>query len=72
MDFSQLSDDDMANAVKAAFDDLHRRVDARPDDITKDALQYRLAIAHKAMDIFRARAVSGGVVQPYSGGDPKP
>ena len=72
MDFSTLSDDDFATAVKAVVDELHRRVDARPDDVVKDALQYRLAIAHKALDVLRARAASGGVIQPYSGGDPKP
>ena len=72
MDFTTLSDDELADAARALFDELHRRHDGLPASAFKNGVGRRLGIAHRAMDVLKEHLSGGGIIQPYSGGEPKP
>lgn len=71
MDFSTLTDDEMADVQFALLTEAHARVEARPDGPEKNRLDRALKLAHKALDLFKAELVDGEIIQPDSGGDPK-
>lgn len=72
MDFSTLTDDQLADAQKALLDETESRVAARPDGPGKNRLERPLHVAHVALDMFKKELVDQEIIQPYSGGDPKP
>lgn len=71
MDFSTLSNDDLADAGKAFFDEVHARAEALPSSTFKWMLKERLAKAHLRADHVLRMCKDEGTVQPLSGGDPK-
>lgn len=72
MDFSGLTNDELADAAKALVDEAHLRVDALPQSAFRSGVSKRLDVAHKALDFLKEHLVGGGVISPQSGGDPKP
>lgn len=72
MDFTTLSDDELADIVRDMFDDLHRRVDLLPASSFKTGVRRRLEVAHRGMDLLKEHLVNGGVIRPLSGGEDKP
>jgi hypothetical protein len=72
MDFSALSNDELADLTRDLFDELHSRQAEMPDGPVKMGAGRRLGIAHRAMEVLAEHLKTGGVIQPYSGGEPKP
>lgn len=71
MDFTSLTDDEIANAAKALFDSLHARQTAHAEGPFKVRFGRLLGIAHAALDQLRTEAVAAAVITPDTGGDPK-
>lgn len=65
-----MSNDELANAFKALFDEAHAKAEALPDGPFKRRTIERLNVAHEIMDRVRKHAVDEGEIQPFSGGDP--
>ena len=71
MDFSNLTDDEFADAGAAFFAELEARVAASDHD-KKEEITHLVAVAHRQLNRVRNLAVGSGHVQPFSGGTPKP
>lgn len=67
-----MSNEELAAAFLALLTDLHARIDALEDGPLKTHLRRRVFIAHAALEDLHSAATDGGIVQPFSGGDPKP
>jgi hypothetical protein len=65
-----VTNDELANAFKALFDEAHAKAEALPDSGFKRRTIERLNVAHEIMDRIRKTAVDEGEIQPMSGGDP--
>lgn len=65
-----MTDDQLADYFKAGFDQLHARIDAQPDGPRKRRAQRLVRIMHGAANELKDLAVDGGMIQPFSGGDP--
>lgn len=65
-----MTNDELANAFKALFDEAHAKVEALPDGPFKSRTGELLSVAHGIMDRLRRRAIDQGEIQPMSGGDP--
>lgn len=72
MDFSILSNDELADAGKAFFDEVHARADALPTGTFKWMLRERLAKLHIHANRALCMCKDEGAIQPMSGGGPKP
>lgn len=72
MDFSTLTDDQLADAQKALLDEAEARVAALADGAVKNRVDRALNLAHKALDLVKRELVDGEIISPASGGDPKP
>lgn len=72
MDFSNLSNDELADTIKAIFDELHARHDALPAGSLKTRGGRLLRVAHGAFESLKDQCVDEEMIQPFSGGDPKP
>jgi len=67
-----MDNDALATQFRALMDDLHARIAALEEGAVK-ARALRLAnVAHGALEALRDHAADNGLVQPFSGGDPKP
>lgn len=67
-----MTDDEIADAFKAAFDAAHASLDAKPDDDFKRRATRYLKLMHGAADGLKELSVEAGLIMPRSGGDPKP
>ena len=67
-----MSNDELADLFKSAFDELHLKIEAMPEGATKKRLGRLADIAHKAMSELRDLADGDGMIAPMSGGGPKP
>lgn len=67
-----MTNDELADAMKALLDEAHDKVEALPDGPLKARARRRLAVLHGAADALKDLLVREGLVQPFSGGDPKP
>ncbi len=65
-----MTNDELANAFKALFDEAHAKAEALPDGPFKKRNIERLNVAHEIMERIRKHAVQEGEIQPFSGGDP--
>lgn len=72
MDFSDLTNDELADAVKDLFTELHARHDALSAGPFKSRSGRLLKVAHGAFDALKDHCVDDEVISPMSGGDPKP
>lgn len=72
MDFSNLSNDELADVVKDVFDELHARHDALSPSGFKTRSGRLLRVAHGAFESIKDHCVDEEMIQPFSGGDPKP
>ena len=72
MDFSTLSNDELAQATRDLLDELHGRHEALPESAFRRGVGRRLGTVHGTLDVLREYLVDGGVIQPTSGGIPKP
>jgi hypothetical protein len=70
MDFTELSNDELADATRALLDELHGRIDIL-DDPQRARGQRVLRVMHAAADALKDWAVDGGLIVIESGGDPK-
>lgn len=66
-----MTNDELADAFRDLFDQLHGKIDALPDGGLKHRADALAGVAHRALEKLKAHAVDEGVVQPFSGGDPK-
>ncbi len=67
-----MSNDELADAFKSAFDELHAKIDALDAGATKRKMERFADIAHKALSEIRDLADGDGMIVPMSGGGPKP
>ena len=72
MDFSTLSNDELADVGKAWFDEVHARADALPTGTFRFLFRDRLAKAHAQINRLLKMTKDEGVITPMSGGEPKP
>lgn len=71
MDFSNLTNDELADAGKAFFDEVHARAEALPASTFKWMLKERIAKLHIHANRALGMCKDEGTIQPLSGGDPK-
>jgi hypothetical protein len=67
-----MSNDELADLFKSAFDELHAKIEAMADGATKRKIGRFADIAHKALSEIRDLADGDGMIAPMSGGGPKP
>lgn len=67
-----MTDDELADAGKAFMDALHARIDAEPAGPRRRRAERNAAIAHQALENIREMVCDCGMIQPMSGGGPKP
>jgi hypothetical protein len=67
-----MTNDQLADAFRDLFDELHAKIDALPDSGKKVYLDAWANVAHGALERLKKRAVDEGDVSVESGGDPKP
>lgn len=67
-----MDNDQLAATFKACFDAAHAATDALADGSAKTEMQRRLNLAHGHMNHLLDLSVGAGIIQPLSGGDPKP
>ena len=66
-----MTHDELADYFKVGFDELHAKVDAMEDGPFKRKLERRVDAFHAAADWVRNQCADEGLIQPFSGGDPK-
>lgn len=64
--------DELADYFKAGIEALHDHVDALPPGPAKTRYTRRAAVLHALLDNIKGDAVDDGLIQPMSGGGPKP
>jgi hypothetical protein len=69
---NMMSNDELADAFRDLFDQLHAKIAALPDGGLKTRADELAGVAHRALERLKRHAVDSGEVQPFSGGDPKP
>lgn len=67
-----MTNDDVANEVGALLTEIEARIDALPDGVVKTRTQRLAAVAHGALGNLRDHLADNDLVEPFSGGDPKP
>lgn len=67
-----MTDDELADALAANMAELHDKIEALADGPVKRRATRLARIAHAALDDLKELAGDEGVIQPFSGGDPKP
>lgn len=71
-DLSDLSHDELADHGLAFITEIHARADALDAGATKDRARRLTKVIHGALEALKSEAVGAGLIQPLSGGDPKP
>lgn len=66
-----MTHDELADAFKVLLDEMHDQIEAQPDPLRGRARRWA-RVLHGAADALKELAVDHGLVQPLSGGDPKP
>lgn len=66
------SHDQLADVMGEAIREAHRRVDTHHNPQLRKEINKHLKAAHAHLEKARNAAAGGGVIQPFSGGDPKP
>lgn len=69
--FSELTDDELADAWNDLLTETHARAEALPSGTFKFLFKDRLAKLHIHANRLKAMASDEGTIQPMSGGDPK-
>lgn len=67
-----MTDDELADAFAANITELHAKIDALPEGQKKRRFNRLARVAHGALEQIREEALDDGMIQPLSGGDPKP
>jgi hypothetical protein len=67
-----MTNDELADAFKALFDELESKLEALPDSQRKTRAQKLTGSAHLALGIVRDLFADDGTIQPMSGGGDKP
>lgn len=67
-----MTDQELAQAFDANLTELHRKVDALPPGLVKRRSTRLASIMHRAAEELRDLALEDGMIQPFSGGTPKP
>lgn len=70
--FSELTDDELADAGKAFFEEIEARIEAHPNLSLRLLMREKIIRSHMQADRALQIAKAGGVVSPNSGGEPKP
>ena len=69
---NMMDDDELANAFAANLAQLHAKIAALGAGSLKRRLDRLAKVAHGALEQLQEEAMNAGMIQPYSGGDPKP
>jgi len=72
MSLSTLTNDQLADQWKALLDETHARAEALPASTFKFLFKERLSKLHVHADRLKGMTSDEGVIQPLSGGTPKP
>lgn len=72
MDFTEHTDDQLADVTKAIVDEIESRIAALPTGALKTAATLHMGKAHKQLNKVKKLTVDDGMIQPFSGGEPKP
>ena len=65
-----MTNDELADAFKALFDEAHAKAEALPDGHFKKRVIERLNVAHEIMERLRKHAAQEGEISIESGGAP--
>jgi hypothetical protein len=71
MDFSELTNDQLADAAKALLTEMHARHEALSTGPFKTRSGRLLRVAHGALEALKEHCVDEEVISPFSGGEPK-
>lgn len=66
------TDDELADAFKVNLDELHAKVAMLPSGAERRWWNRKANQLHDILDEMKERAVGDGMIQPMSGGEPKP
>jgi hypothetical protein len=72
MDLTKLTDDELASHIGAGIREAERRADALPKGDERRAIRQELRRLHNVAEKARSVVSGHGMIQPLSGGDPKP
>lgn len=64
--------DAIAESFREPLANAHAFLDGMEDGPVKTRSQRLLNVAHQALEAVRDHLADNGIVQPFSGGDPKP
>jgi len=72
VDLKTLTEDQLADLAGDVIREADRRADDLPKGERRRKIRRALLNAHKALDTAREVISGEGIIQPFSGGDPKP
>lgn len=67
-----MTHDELAQAFDENIKELHGKIDALAAGPTKRRASRLASILHRAAEELKDLAETDGMIQPFSGGDPKP
>lgn len=67
-----MTDQELADRFGIDIAELHAKVEALPDGQTKRRAKRLASILHRAAEEIADIGSGNGMIQPFSGGDPKP
>ena len=67
-----MTDDELADHFKVGIDELHAKIEMLPDGLERNWWRREAKLLHLILDRMKERASDDGMIQPMSGGEPKP
>lgn len=67
-----MTEDQLADDFKRCMDELHAHIEMLPSGPLKTRFRRRAKVAHAILDEMRQEALEADLIQPMSGGEPKP
>lgn len=67
-----MTNDELANAFAANLTELHVKIAELPEGSRKRRFNRLARVAHGALEQLQEEAIDSDMIQPFSGGDPKP
>ncbi len=67
-----MTHEELADAFRDLFAELHTQIDALDDDPTKIRLDAWANVAHGALERLEKHAAEGDLIQPFDGTDKPP
>lgn len=66
-----MTNQELVDAFAANISELHAKIEALPEGATKRRAGRLASILHRAAEELAELASDDGMIQPFSGGDPK-